>query len=258
MSRKWEKNVFMEYNKIIAVTGLPGLYELLSSKADGAIVRSLDDKATRFVASRSHNFSHLETIEVYTVRDNVNLVDVLKAMEASSEKLPDEKDNAALKAYFGKVYPDVDFDRVYSSDLKKMVKWFGVLKANDIEIKLSEPEEEAETVEVKEEEEKPKKAEKAGAKEKPVATHKKEEVKTAPVAGKEKPAAAPKKKETAPAAKAAAEEKTAAPKKKEAPATAAATPKKKDKAEETPKSKSKEKAAADAKVDRPKKAAKKK
>lgn len=132
----------MEYNKIIAVTGMPGLYELLSSKSDGAIVRSLDDKSTRFVASRSHNFSHLESIEVYTVRDNVNLVDVLKAMEASSEKLPDDKDNAALKAYFTKVYPDLDFGRVYSSDLKKMVKWFAVLKSNNIEIKLTEPEEE--------------------------------------------------------------------------------------------------------------------
>jgi hypothetical protein len=130
----------MEYNKIIAVTGLPGLYELLSSKTDGAIVRSLDDKSTRFVSSRIHNFSHLESIEVYTVRDNVNLVDVLKAMEASAEKLPDEKDNSALKAYFGKVYPDLDFDRVYTSDLKKMVKWFSVLRSNNIEIKLSEPE----------------------------------------------------------------------------------------------------------------------
>src|ERR1700761_2453795 len=149
----------MEYNKIIAVTGLPGLYELLSSKSDGAIVRSLDDKSTRFVASRSHNFSHLESIEVYTVRDNVNLVDVLKAMEASTEKLPDEKDNAALKAYFKKVYPDLDFDRVYASDLKKMVKWFVVLKNNEIEIKLSEPEEEIEEIaapaEATEPEEKP-------------------------------------------------------------------------------------------------------
>src|ERR1700758_1955418 len=138
----------MEYNKIIAVTGLPGLYELLSSKSDGAIVRSLDDKSTRFVASRTHNFSHLESIEVYTVRDNVNLVDVLKAMEASTEKLPDEKDNSALKAYFGKVYPDLDFDRVYSSDLKKMVKWFQVLRSNNIEIKLSEPQEAAEEEEI--------------------------------------------------------------------------------------------------------------
>src|SRR5215472_5930031 len=134
----------MEYNKIIAVTGMPGLYELLSSKSDGAIVRSLEDKSTRFVSSRIHNFSHLESIEVYTVRDNVNLVDILKAMEASSEKLPDEKDNSALRSYFGKVYPDLDFDRVYSSDLKKMVKWYSVLKANDIEVKLSEPEENAE------------------------------------------------------------------------------------------------------------------
>ncbi|MBS1661388.1 MAG: hypothetical protein JST68_10100, partial [Bacteroidetes bacterium] len=119
-----------------------------SSKADGAIVRGLDDKKTSFVSSRSHNFSHLESIEVYTVRDNVNLVDILKAMEASKEKLPDEKDNAALKSYFTKVYPDLDFDRVYSSDLKKMVKWFTVLKANNIEIKLSDiPEEETEVEE---------------------------------------------------------------------------------------------------------------
>ena len=112
----------MEYNKIIAVTGLPGLYELLNSKTDGAIVRSLDDKSTKFVSSRIHNFSHLESIEIFTTRDNVNLLDVLKAMEESSEKLPDEKDSAGLKSYFQKVYPDLDFDRVYSSDLKKMVK----------------------------------------------------------------------------------------------------------------------------------------
>jgi hypothetical protein len=137
----------MEYNKIIAVTGLPGLYELLSSKTDGAIVRSLDDKSTKFVSSRIHNFSHLESIEVYTVRDNVNLVDILKAMEGSSEKLPDEKNVAGLKTYFSKVYPDLDFERVYSSDLKKMAKWFSVLKNNEIEIKLSEPEPEAEVEE---------------------------------------------------------------------------------------------------------------
>src|ERR1700753_1303935 len=145
----------MEYNKIIAVTGLPGLYELLSSKSDGAIVRSLDDKSTRFVSSRIHNFSHLESIEVYTIRDNINLVDILKAMESSPEKLPDEKDNASLKNYFSKVYPDLDFDRVYSSDLKKMVKWFNVLKANNIEIKLSEPEQVEETTEEVEEVEAP-------------------------------------------------------------------------------------------------------
>ena len=210
----------MEYNKVIAVTGLPGLYELLSSKADGAIVRALDDKTTRFVSSRIHNFSHLESIEVYTVRDNVNLVDVLKAMEASSEKLPDDKDNSALKNYFGKVFPDLDFDRVYSSDLKKMVKWFSVLKANNIEIKLSEaPAEEAEEAEVEVVEEKP--APKKKAAEKAETTAKKSEEK--PAAKKEAKAEVeeekPKAKKAAPKKKAEkAEEEPAAEKPKKAPA----------------------------------------
>lgn len=143
----------MEYSKIIAVTGMPGLYELLTSKSDGAIVRSLDDKTTKFVSSRIHNFSHLESIEVFTIRENVNLVEVFHAMEKATDKAPDGKDNSLLKKYFEKVYPDLDFDRVYSSDLKKMVKWFDVLKANEIEIKLSEPAPETSVDEEQEQEE---------------------------------------------------------------------------------------------------------
>ena len=134
----------MEYSKLVAVSGLPGLFELISSKTDGAIVRSLEDKSSRFVSSRIHNFSHLESIEVYTVRENVNLVELFNAMEKDGGKLPDEKDADAVKKYFQKVYPDMDFERVYPSDMKKMVKWFDVLKKNNVEIKLPEqPEEEA-------------------------------------------------------------------------------------------------------------------
>lgn len=132
----------MEYNRIIAVTGLPGLFELVASKTDGAIVRSLDDKSTKFVSSRVHNFSHLESIEIYTVRDNVNLVEIFQAMEKSKTKLPDGKDAGALKDYFGEVYPDMDFERVYSSDMKKMVKWFESLQKSGVDIKLSERTEE--------------------------------------------------------------------------------------------------------------------
>jgi outer membrane biosynthesis protein TonB len=102
----------------------------------------LDDQATKFVSGRVHQFTHLESIEVYTERENVNLVDVLTAMKTSEEKLPDEKDNKALQAYFQKVYPTLDFDRVYASDMKKMVKWFDVLERNKVEIKLTEQEEE--------------------------------------------------------------------------------------------------------------------
>jgi hypothetical protein len=132
----------MDYAKLVAVTGLPGLYELINSKTDGAIVRSLDDKSTRFVSTRMHNFSHLESIEVYTMQDNANLVDIFHAMEKTGGSLPDVKDESAVKKYFQKTYPDLDFERVYSSDLKKMLRWFEVLKKNNIEIKLSEPPEE--------------------------------------------------------------------------------------------------------------------
>ena len=148
----------MEYTKLVAVSGLPGLFELINSKTDGAIVRSLEDKSTRFVSSRIHNFSHLESIEIYTTGDNINLVELFNAMEKDGGKLPDEKDGDAVKKYFLKVYPEMDFERVYASDMKKMVKWFDVLKKNNIEIKLTEPAEEdapeeetTETAPVKEE-----------------------------------------------------------------------------------------------------------
>lgn len=197
----------MEYSKIIAVTGLPGLYELVSSKNDGAIVRSLEDKNTRFVSSRVHNFSHLESIEVFTTRENVNLVEVFKAIENSGDKVPDDKDAGAVKKYMEKVYPEIDFERVYNSDLKKMVKWFSILKSNDVEIKLTELPEEEEVIE-EPAPEPAKKAPKAKEKEK----------------AEEKPA----KKTTK--AKTASKEEEAEPKKKTAKAkkdTKAETPKKK-------------------------------
>jgi hypothetical protein len=133
----------MDYSKLISVTGMSGLFELVSSKNDGAIVKSLEDQSTKFVSSRVHNFSHLESIEIFTTKDNVNLVDVFLAVKNSSEALPDVKDNKALKAYFEKVFPTMDFDRVFASNMKKIVQWYGILAANNVEIKLSEQEEPA-------------------------------------------------------------------------------------------------------------------
>jgi len=134
----------MEYSKIVSVAGLPGLFELINSRGDGAIVRSLDDKKTQFVSSRIHNFSQLESIEIFTVSSNVNLIEVFQAMEKAGGTLPDTKDNGALKKYFEKIYPDMDFERVYASDMKKMIKWYEILTKNKIEIKLSEQESEPE------------------------------------------------------------------------------------------------------------------
>ncbi len=91
----------MHYSKIISVTGLGGLYELISSKADGAVIKSLEDNSTKFVSSRMHNFSHLESIEVYTVKDNTNLAELFNAIKNSEEKIPDTNaDGKELKSYF--------------------------------------------------------------------------------------------------------------------------------------------------------------
>lgn len=128
------KLITMEYNKIISVTGKSGLFELLSTRADGAVVRSVGDNSTKFIASRQHQFSHLESIEVYTRKENVTLREVFVAMKNSEEKVPESNiDAKGLKAYFEKVYSDMDFDRVFNSDLKKMIKWYHILAANNID-----------------------------------------------------------------------------------------------------------------------------
>ena len=123
---------------------MSGLFELLTSKNDGAIARSLENNTTQFISTRSHQFSHLESIEVYTTRDNVFLAEVFIAMGKCKEALPNEKDAKAITAYFKKAYPNLDFERVYTSDMKKMVKWFTQLQKNNIEPVLPSEEEEEE------------------------------------------------------------------------------------------------------------------
>lgn len=131
----------MEYNKLVSITGFSGLFELVSSKTDGAIVKSLEDQSTKFVSSRIHQFSHLESIEVYTTDENVNLVDVFQTMKNAAKALPSEKDDKAIKTYFKEVYPTMDFERVYTSDMKKMIKWYNAISKHGIEIKFSPTEE---------------------------------------------------------------------------------------------------------------------
>jgi hypothetical protein len=139
----------MEYSKLIAVSGLSGLFELLTSKSDGAIAKSLENDATQFISSRAHQFSHLESIEVFTTRENVFLAEVFIAMGKSKEALPNEKDPKSVEAYFKKTFPNMDFTRVYASDMKKMVKWFAQLQKHKVEPTLPEADDEAEAEEAK-------------------------------------------------------------------------------------------------------------
>ncbi|WP_118949915.1 DUF5606 family protein [Taibaiella helva] len=139
----------MEYRQIVAVTGLSGLYQLMSTKNDGAIVRSLTDKSVKFVSARIHHITPLESIEIYTTGDNVRLHEVMeKIKEQDSEiaALNKKKDDKAAKAYFKTVLPDFDESRVYTSDIRKVLKWYEILKANDLlnfDYLKEQPEEEA-------------------------------------------------------------------------------------------------------------------
>jgi hypothetical protein len=208
----------MEYREIVAVTGLGGLYQLLTTKSDGAIVRSVADKTTKFISARQHNVTPLESIEVYTTSDNVRLQEVFKKMQEHETSIPmanvKTADNTAVKKYFKSIFPEFDEERVYVSDMKKMLKWFEILKANDLlrfeeaveEAPAEETAQEAKTAEEPMEAEKPakkartKKADDSAAEgeEKPakkVAKKKKAEDETAE--GEEKPAKkAAKKKKT--------------------------------------------------------------
>lgn len=127
----------MEYRQIVAVTGLPGLYQLVSTKNDGALVRSLADKSIKFVSSRVHQLTPLESIEIYTYSENVRLHEVLEQIKSNDatvkELLSGKKaSNDELKQYFATILPDFDQERVYVSDIKKVLKWYELLKANDL------------------------------------------------------------------------------------------------------------------------------
>lgn len=126
----------MKYREIVAITGLGGLYQLLTTKSDGAIVRNVADKSTKFISARQHNVTPLDSIEVYTIGDNVRLQDVFLKMKEHEATTPpvDPKgiSNADIKAYFKTILPEFDEDRVYVSDMKKMLKWYELLKADGL------------------------------------------------------------------------------------------------------------------------------
>lgn len=127
--------MIMEYRQIVAVTGLSGLYQLVNTKNDGAIVRSLTDKSIKFVSARIHHITPLESIEIYTTDENVRLHEVLQTIQendAEVAQLANKKDDKAAKAYFRTILPNYDDERVYNSDIRKVLKWYEILKANDL------------------------------------------------------------------------------------------------------------------------------
>lgn len=136
----------MRFRDITSITGMGGLFKMESHKPSGLIVTSLTEGWTKFVSNREHLFSPLDNISIYTANDTVELLDVmLKAYDQKSSNPPvDAKsDNATLSAYFEKVLPEYDREKVHISDIKKFIKWFQILDekgilATEIEEKAKE------------------------------------------------------------------------------------------------------------------------
>lgn len=120
----------MRFREITAITGMGGLFKMESQKASGLIVTSLTEGWTKFVSNREHLFSPLENIAIYTDDDTVELLEVMLLAYAQKDTNPpaDAKaDNATISAYFEKVLPQYDRERVHISDIKKFIKWFAIL-----------------------------------------------------------------------------------------------------------------------------------
>jgi hypothetical protein len=138
----------MEFKDIISVTGMSGLFKAGNPKGDGLIVTNLEDNKSTFVSSRNHGVTALENISVFrehdeTIELRLVFAEMLK-QEAENPPVDVKSAPEELKKYFKKIIPDYDEQRVHQSDMKKMIRWFHILKANNL-IKTAEEIKAAET-----------------------------------------------------------------------------------------------------------------
>ena len=140
----------MGLDKILAIAGKPGLYKMITQTRSGFIAESLID-GKRLSVAIHHNVSILSEIAIYTLTEEKPLIDVfalINEKEDGKETAISHKDSKdALEEYFFSVLPDYDEDRVYPSDIKKVIQWYNLLKKHDL---LSF--EEVETTSIEEEE----------------------------------------------------------------------------------------------------------
>jgi hypothetical protein len=129
----------MTLQDIATVSGKGGLFKVFKPSKSGVILESLDDQKTKLVATGNHRVSVLSEISIYTTtrEGTVSLEEVLKKIFATYQHdigLDAEADPAELKAFLKSVLPEYDESRVYVSDIKKLVKWYGVLLQHAPEI----------------------------------------------------------------------------------------------------------------------------
>lgn len=118
----------MDLKDIMSISGMSGLFRMEAQRDNGIIVRPLGEGPRKFIPARQHLFTPLDNITIYTDDpDGMGLAQVFLRMKEKSEDVPPiaaKSDNNTLHDYFEEVVPEYDAERVYPSDIKKILKWY--------------------------------------------------------------------------------------------------------------------------------------
>ncbi|RFZ90343.1 hypothetical protein D0C36_21345 [Mucilaginibacter conchicola] len=118
----------MNLHGIVAVSGKPGLWKALAQNKTGYVLESLDEKKTKLIANvATAKLAALSEITIFGLEDDIRLVDVFEKMKSATVPATKE-DGKKLRTFFFEVAPDHDEEKVYSSDIKKIINWYLILK----------------------------------------------------------------------------------------------------------------------------------
>ena len=132
---------------LVAISGKPGLYKLVGQNKSGFILESLDEQKSKLVVNMSTSkLASLEDITIYGDDEDVRLKDIFETIKAYKGNIPDAKaDPKVLRAFFTEIVPNHDTERVYNSDIKKIVNWFAIIKETPLFDEVTEEEVATET-----------------------------------------------------------------------------------------------------------------
>ena len=123
----------MQLDKILSISGRPGLFEMEAQTRGGIVARSLVD-GKRVTTSVSNQVSVLSEIQIYCIGTEVTLAEVfekiLKKEEGKSASVSPKAAASDLEAYFFDILDNYDEERVYPSDIKKVIQWYNILLQN--------------------------------------------------------------------------------------------------------------------------------
>ena len=140
----------MNLEKVLSISGKPGLYELKLQTRSGFVAESLSD-GKKISVSLKNNVSLLSEISMYTYTEEKPLAEIMRTIAIKENEGPTavshKEDTAKLIAYFKEILPDYDADRVYASDIKKVLNWYGILQSKGMVSKIEPSVDKIENVE---------------------------------------------------------------------------------------------------------------